>query len=50
MDHTTADGRLLCVHQSHDGRPKTHPDGEAPPTRFIFTLAECEAAAKEDQP
>lgn len=35
-----------CPHQDHDGRPKTHPDGEAPSTRHNFTTAEVDAAAK----
>lgn len=28
--------RQFCPHQSHDGRPKTHPEGEAPPTRAFW--------------
>lgn len=48
---TAADGRLICHHQSHDGRPASHRDGYAPPTASIFTLAEVEAGQrKEDQP
>lgn len=38
--------RLRCIHQEHDGRPKTHPLGEAPATRCVFTLHEVEAARK----
>ena len=26
------EGRLWCPHQSHDGRPPSHPDGPAPAT------------------
>jgi hypothetical protein len=37
-----ADGRLLCHHQSHDGRPKSHPAGYAAPTPNRFTLAQLE--------
>lgn len=37
---TEVDGRMRCVHQSHDGRPKTHPLGPAPVTKSVFTLAE----------
>ena len=39
-------GRLRCVHQSHDGHPRTHRLGEAPATRATFTLDEVEAAAR----
>lgn len=39
--------RLRCIHQEHDGRPKTHPLGQAPATRATFTLDEAEAAAVE---
>lgn len=36
-----------CPHQSHDARPKTHPDGSAPRTRNIWPMQffEREAAA-----
>ena len=40
------DGKLRCVHQSHDGRPQSHRLGEVPGTRATFTLDEAEAAAK----
>ncbi len=43
---TTADGRLRCHHQGHDGRPATHPEGPAPQTRAVFSIEEIEAAAK----
>ena len=39
-------GKLRCMHQSHDGRPRSHRLGEAPGTRATFTLDEAEAAAK----
>lgn len=35
------------VHQDHDGRPASHPDGAAPVTRSRFTLDEIEAARRE---
>ncbi len=44
LESTT--GRLYCIHQDHDGRPKSHPKGEAERTRAFFTLDEVEAAQK----
>lgn len=38
-------GQWHCPHQSHDGRPKTHRLGEAPPTPAFFTTAQAEGAA-----
>lgn len=32
----------MCVHADHNGRPKSHPDGAAPETRRVFTMAEIE--------
>jgi hypothetical protein len=36
----------MCVHQAHDGRPKSHPDGPAPGTRFRFSAAELGLAPR----
>ncbi len=44
LESTT--GRLMCIHQEHDGRPKTHPLGESEQTPCYFTLDEVEAAQK----
>lgn len=35
--------RFYCAHQSHDGRPSTHPLGAAPQTAAFFTRAEAES-------
>ena len=40
----TATGRLYCPHQSHDGRPSTHPDGAADRSARYFTLDHVEEA------
>lgn len=36
--------RLYCPHQSHDGRPKSHPLGENEQTAAFFSLDQAEAA------
>lgn len=35
--------RLYCPHQAHDGRPKSHPEGETEPTPCFFSLDAVEA-------
>lgn len=40
------EGRLRCIHQSHDGRPTTHKLGAAPMTKSLFSLDEAIAAAR----
>ena len=38
-----------CNHQSHDGRPKSHPQGAAPATRSMWPLGTnaLEAAVRQ---
>jgi hypothetical protein len=34
----TTPPKQWCASSAHDGRPKSHPDGEAPPTRAYWPL------------
>lgn len=43
QDWPTARWGFYCPHQSHDGRPKSHALGEAPPTRAFFRSNEVES-------
>ena len=36
---------LYCPHRAHEGRPKTHPEGEAPASRAFFRYDEATPAA-----
>lgn len=45
----TSEGRRTqrCNHQSHDGRPKMHPEGASDPTRSLWPYDGLDAAVKE---
>lgn len=43
QDWPTSRWGFYCPHTAHDGRPKSHPLGEAPATRAFYTTSEVEA-------